>query len=276
MRITNPKNPRVQRTIRLRHSRERKKTGLFVIDGLREIERAEQAGVAFAEIYCRVDPEPPPPTRQWLRQVQPLMDCEWIEVDGGVFSKLRYGDRDDGIIAVAKIRRTSLDELSVSPRPFIVIAEKLEKPGNLGAVLRTADATGVDALLVADADVDLFNPNVIRASMGAAFTVPTVSVSAEEAISWCVERGITIFAARLEGTQTYECGDYCLPTAIALGNEARGLSSVWQSANIASVRLPMQGFVDCLNVSVTAGVLLYEVQRQRIAKNRELTGKGPH
>ncbi|HIF31496.1 MAG TPA: RNA methyltransferase [Planctomycetes bacterium] len=265
MRISNPKNTRVQRTIRLRHSRERKKTGLFVIDGLREIERAQQAGVTIEEIYCRVEPDPPQATQQWLQRARPELPCEWIEVDSGVFSKLQYGDRDDGVIAVAKIQRTSLEDLIVSTNPFVVIAEQLQKPGNLGALLRTADATGVEAVLVADADVDLFNPNVIRASMGAAFTVPTVNVSASEAKSWCVERGIAIYAARLDGDQSYECGDYCPPTALALGNEARGLSSIWQSDDIVSVRLPMDGFVDSLNVSVTAGVLLYEVQRQRRA-----------
>lgn len=265
-RVTSSKNPRVQRAVRLRQSRERKKTGLFMIDGLREIQRADEAGIRFAEIFVRA--ELPLATADWVasyRENRRAWDaeCEWLEVSDGVFEKLSYGDRDDGIITVAYRKTMTLGMLPNDQYALIVIVEGLEKPGNLGAILRTADATGVSAVLLVDAEVDVCNPNVIRASMGAAFTIPVVHATPLEAQEWCRQRGIEMYAARVDGEREYFQVDLLKSVAIVLGNEARGLSGAWQIPEVTPIRLDMVGAVDSLNVSVTAGVLLYEVKRQR-------------
>ena len=269
-RITSAKNPRVQRTVRLRQSRERKKTGLFVIDGLREIQRADEAGIAFEEIFMRPPGDLPLCTSEWLaarRESRNSGDapCEWIEVSENVFSKLAYGDRNDGIIVVARRRQLTVDMvLPPTDEPsLIVIVEGLENPGNLGAILRTSDAVGVHALLLVDAEVDDTNPNVIRASMGAAFSVPVIHATPAEAKEWCRSHHIALLAARVDSEQEYYEVDLRQSVAIVLGNEARGLSDEWHPPAVTPIGLPMAGLVDSLNVSVTAGVVLYEARRQR-------------
>jgi TrmH family RNA methyltransferase len=262
MLIESHKNPRIQRAIRLRKSRERKKTGLFLIDGLREISRAYDAGVHIAEFFIR-DTKLPDATAQWLEKCRGKGTADWLEVSRDIFDKVNYGDRDDGIVAVAHGALAELSSLKLSAVPTLLILEGMEKPGNLGAVLRTADATGVDAIVLVDSQVDSFNPNVIRASMGAAFTVPVVRAEASEIQAFCQEHSITILAARVDAKQTYEQMDMRRPLAIAFGSEAQGLSESWAASGIEAIRLPMGGIVDSLNVSVTAGVLLYEILRQR-------------
>ncbi len=267
MQITSSKNPRVQRTARLRQSRDRAKSGLFLIDGLREASRAADMGVEFVEVYHRDLSEISSIAAEWILQTQEEFGdrVEWLEVSEHAFQKLAYGDRDDGLVVVAKQQHIELNdvELERDRVPLVFIAERLEKPGNLGAILRTADATGVDLLLLVDTTVDTTNPNVIRASMGTAFTVPVVRTTAECAKQWCLAQGIQILATRLDASKNYHDVDLTVPTAIVLGSEAEGLSEQWCDSDLMPIILPMEGITDSLNVSVTAGVLAYEAKRQR-------------
>lgn len=181
------------------------------------------------------------------------------------FEKLAYGDRVDGVVAVAETPIRRLEDLVLPPEPLIAVVEGVEKPGNLGAILRTADGAGVDAVIVAESATDLFNPNIIRASLGAVFAVPVSVASSGEVLAWLRDRSIAIIAARVDGSVDYTAADYSGAVAIALGSEARGLSDAWGELARASVHVPMLGVADSLNVSATAAVLFYEALRQRRA-----------
>ena len=185
------------------------------------------------------------------------------ELGREAFEKLAYGDRIDGIVTVAETPLRRLADLVLRDEPLIGIVEGVEKPGNLGAILRTADGAGLDAVIVADTATDLFNPNIIRASIGTVFAVPVSVASSGEVLAWLQEQGIAIIAARVDASFDYTKADYSGAVAIALGSEARGLSDAWSELARASVRVPMLGVADSLNVSVTAAVLFYEALRQR-------------
>lgn len=189
-----------------------------------------------------------------------------LELGREAFARLAYGDRLDGVVAVAETPLRTLPDLLLPPNPLVAVIEGVEKPGNLGAVLRTADGAGVNAVIVAESATDLFNPNIIRASLGAVFAVPVVVASSGDVLTWLQERGIAIIAARVDGSVDYLEADYGGAVAIALGSEARGLSDPWGELARASVRVPMLGVADSLNVSVTAAVLFYEALRQRRGK----------
>jgi TrmH family RNA methyltransferase len=179
------------------------------------------------------------------------------------FAKLAYGDRLDGIVSVAETPLHRLADLDLPANPLIGVIEGIEKPGNLGAVLRTADGAGLSAVIVAEPGTDLLNPNVIRASLGTIFSVPVAVASSGEVLAWLQERDISIVAARVQGSVDYTVADYRGPTAIALGSEARGLSDAWAELATASVHIPMLGVADSLNVSATAAILFYEARKQR-------------
>ena len=185
------------------------------------------------------------------------------ELGRQAFEKLAYGDRVDGLVAVAETPLRRLADLVLPAEPLIGVIEGVEKPGNLGAILRTADGAGLDAVIVADTATDLFNPNIIRASVGTVFAVPVCVASSGEVLAWLRERGIAIIAARVDASVDYTKADYSGAVAIALGSEARGLSDAWGELARASVRVPMLGVADSLNVSATAAVLFYEALRQR-------------
>jgi TrmH family RNA methyltransferase len=180
-----------------------------------------------------------------------------------VFAKLAFGDRAEGILAVVRIPSTSLDDLDLPPDPLVVVLEAVEKPGNLGAALRSVDGAGANALIVAAGRTDLYNPNVIRASAGTVFSVPLAAAEADEVIAWLRRHGIRIVAAQVGAPVAYTKADLRGPLAIALGSEAEGLTAAWDGEGIEPVSLPMHGIADSLNVSVTAAVLLYEARRQR-------------
>jgi TrmH family RNA methyltransferase len=186
-----------------------------------------------------------------------------IELGRDAFEKLAYGDRLDGVVAVAQTPPRTLDELVLPPAPLLGVVEGVEKPGNLGAILRSADGAGVNAVIVADTATDLFNPNIIRASIGTVFALPVAVATSGEVLTWLREREIGIIAARLDGSVDYTQADYSGAVAMALGSEARGLSDPWGELARASVKLPMLGVADSLNVSATAAVLFYEALRQR-------------
>ncbi|MFH2205141.1 MAG: TrmH family RNA methyltransferase [Elusimicrobiota bacterium] len=250
MKITSVQNPRIKSAVRLRDRRGRAQQGRMIIDGRREIERAAAAGVAVRELFiCGAAPAPK------------IGKAEIFEVSPAVFAKLAYGNRDEGLVAVADIPAVSLDKLSVSGNAVVAVLEGVEKPGNVGAVLRTADAAGLAALLVVDGGTDLYNPNTIRASLGAIFTVPVAACDAAAARDWLRRSRFRILAARVDGAIPHAKADYSGRCAIALGSEAAGLTDAWRGEDITAIALPMRGKVDSLNVSAAAAVLFYEATR---------------
>lgn len=260
--ITSVQNPRVKDAVRLRDRRHREKQGRIVIDGARELRRAIDANVKLLEVFvceplCHGDDAGP------LLERLPSCGGDVFSVSETVFERLAFGSRAEGVLGVAEMPRPALSAISLPPKALVAVLEGVEKPGNLGAVLRSADAAGVSAVLVADGRTDLFNPNAIRASLGTIFTMPLCEAPAGEVLAWLRERGFTIAAARVDGAVGYTEIDYRGPTAIVLGSEAVGLSPLWTAADIRAVRLPMLGVADSLNVSVTAAVLFYEALRQR-------------
>ena len=181
-----------------------------------------------------------------------------------MFAKLAFGEREQaGMVLVAETPSRRLDDLRLPTEPLVGVVEGIEKPGNLGAILRSADAAGVDAVLVADGRTDLVNPNTIRASLGTAFRPNVVECVAQDAVAWIRERGLTTYTARPDAETPYTCADFRGAVAIVLGSEAEGLTDVWQGPDVHAVRLPMHGLADSLNVSTTAAVLFYEALRQR-------------
>lgn len=259
--ITSLHNPRLKAAIKLRDRRARQTTGRFLIDGLREIQRAVQSDILIGEAFVREDVELP--QARALAESLRQRGTKTLITSSAPFEKLAFGDRDEGIVAVAKIPNTRLTSLLLPPNPLIGVLEGIEKPGNIGAVLRTADGAGLSAVVLADCVSDLFNPNVIRSSLGAIFTVPVCEATSNATRAWLTEQKVQVFAARVDGAVDYSSIDYRGPSAIILGSESQGLSEQWVGDDISSIKLPMHGIVDSLNVSATAAVLFYEAARQR-------------
>jgi len=260
--ITSLHNPRVKLAVRLRDHRRRQEEQRILIDGVREISRSVAAGVALQEVFvcqelCRGE--------EAARLLENLAGsgAEIFKVSESVFSRLAFGQRAEGIVAVAAVPPHRLEDLALAENPLVAVLEGVEKPGNIGAVLRSADGAGVSALVLASPRTDLFNPNAIRASLGTIFARPVAAAPAEDVLAWLRERRLQIIAARVEGSSLYTEIDYCLPTAVVFGSEAAGLSPLWSDADVRAVRLPMLGAADSLNVSVAAAVLFYEALRQR-------------
>jgi RNA methyltransferase, TrmH family len=270
--ITSPQNPRVKNAVRLREARHRREQRLILIDGAREISRAMKSGVRMTEVFVCPSLATTPESQALLNDLRdsatPDLPCDLLEVSPAVFEKLTFGDRAEGVLAVAETPSTALSDISLARgsaavSPLVVILEGVEKPGNLGAVLRSADAAGVSALIVSDSRIDLYNPNAIRASLGTIFSLPVCEVANQEALSWLRQQPLRIFAARVDGSVPYTDADFRDPTAFVLGAEAAGLTPAWNAPDITAIRLPMLGIADSLNVSATAAVLFYETLRQR-------------
>ncbi len=245
----------------LRHkSSERDSSGLFVLEGWRELGHCLSAGLAVeALFFC---PEAFPPGRSVGGLPLPP-GGRLFQVSPAVYGRIAYRGGTEGVVALVRQPRLSLSSLRLGPSPLVVVLERVEKPGNLGAVLRSADASGADAVIVCDPLGDLYNPNVIRSSLGSVFTVPCVVCRSEECVAFLRERGISILTAQLQDSQPYYGVDMRRPVAIVLGSEARGLSPLWRQVADSHVLIPMLGSLDSLNVSVSAAVLLYEAVRQR-------------
>ncbi|MBN2473666.1 MAG: RNA methyltransferase [Pirellulales bacterium] len=260
--ITSRQNPRVKNAVRLRDRRHREKQGRILIDGARELSRAMAAGVALQEVFVC---EPLCGGEACRRLLVLLPECraEILHVTEPVFEKLAFGSRAEGVLGVAEMPRPTLDGLVLPEVPLVAVLECVEKPGNVGAVLRSADAAGVSALIVADGRTDLYNPNAIRASLGTIFFLPVCAATTAETFDWLRRHGLTMVALRVDGSVPYTRIDYRGPTAVVLGNEAEGLSDAWSADDVAAVRLPMCGVGDSLNVSAAAAVVFYEVLRQR-------------
>lgn len=259
--ITSLQNGRVKRLVALREqSSLRREQGVAVVEGVREIERCARGGFTIKEIYCCPSLAGASAVSS-LRQAVPA--ALWLEVTPEVYAKAALRGGTEGLLAVVETPPLSLAHLRLPERPLVLVAEGVEKPGNLGAMLRTADAAGVDALIVCDPLADPFNPNSIRASLGGVFTVPTVCTTSAACIAWLRERGISILTAQLQDSHPYYDVDMTGGTAIVMGTESTGLSDEWRAAATSHILIPMLGVVDSLNVSVSAAVLVYEAVRQR-------------
>ena len=269
--ITSVQNARVKAVVALQQkSAERRRTGLFVVEGQRELEHCVEAGLEVQEVFV-------------CEEIAGREGCDKIaahfglQIGGGglriggavvrvsraVYEKMAYRGGTEGVMAVVRSRVLGLEDLRLGESPLVVVVERVEKPGNLGAILRSADAAGADAVVVCDALTDLWNPNLIRSSIGAVFTVPTVVCGSEECIAFRKGKGIQILTAQLQDSRLYYDTDMRRGTAIVMGTEATGLTEVWRRAADAHIRIPMLGRLDSLNVSVSAAVLLFEAVRQR-------------
>ena len=256
--ISSTQNPKIKSLLSLEKPRERRKQQLFLIEGQREIRWALDAGYTIGNLfYCEglVTPgELPEPLRS---------DKLLVPVSKEVFDKIAVRENTGGVVAVAQMKTHDLRDLKLSANPLVVVVEAVEKPGNLGALLRTADAAGVDAVIICDPQTDFYNPNVIRSSVGTLFTVPVASATSEEAIAWLTKNKITLFTTYLKGSRVYHQEDYRKPSAIVMGTEATGLSDIWVNASKHHIIIPMQGKIDSMNVSTAAAVVIFEAVRQR-------------
>lgn len=282
--VTSAQNPKIRTLLALQEkSRLRREQGLFVVEGRRELGHCLDAGFIPDTLFvCReiisdtdLDDiigkakdvmhkvQDPDLTGNATAPDRNVSDMQIIEIPAALYDKVAYRGGTEGIIAEMKCRELSLSDLNLGEKPLIAVLESVEKPGNLGAVLRSADAAGADAVIICDPLTDLYNPNLIRASIGAVFSTQVVTATSEETITWLKQNGIRILTAQLQDSQWYYDSDMCGATAIVMGTEATGLTPVWREAADAHIKIPMLGHLDSLNVSVSAAILLYEAVRQR-------------
>lgn len=252
--ITSSANPKFKRLIALlQKSSERRESALFTVEGVREISHCIEAGYKPDCIFFCPD----------IVSEETLPQCRHFALSAGLYAKAAYREGTEGAIGVFQAIEHPLSSLHLKDNPLIAVLESVEKPGNLGAVLRTCDAAGADALIICDPRTDLYNPNLIRASIGAVFTVPTAVCTTAQAITFLKSKGIRILTAQLQDSSLYYDCPMTKGTAIVMGTEATGLSDKWRQAADAHIRIPMLGKLDSLNVSVSAAILLYEAVRQR-------------
>lgn len=254
--ITSLQNERVKYAVKLREKRQRERDGVMLVEGRYELEMALASGLCPRELFhC-----------EELSSGQPeTFNLKPLTCNRTVFEKMSYRDSPDGWLAIFPIPRRTLDSLPLSPAPFLVLAESVEKPGNLGAILRTSDAAGVDGLLVCDPRTDVYNPNVVRASRGTLFTVPVAETSNSEALAFLRAHRIQVLAATPQADRLFTGVDLCQPVCIAVGTEDEGLTDFWMDNADLKVKIPMMGEVNSLNVSTSTAIILYEVVRQRSA-----------
>jgi len=255
MDITSTQNPRVKHIVKLREDkRQRQRDGLIFVEGFDELT------MAFG---CGLIPQTVLTAPELATQTLISSNADIVTVSRAVFGKISYRENPDGWIGIFPTPKLSIEEIKLSDIPFVIVAESVEKPGNLGAILRTADATGVDALLVCDPRVDLWNPNVIRASRGTVFTVRAVEVDSAKALKWLKSKGIRVLSATPSANEIYTNVDMRPPTAIVVGTEDLGLTDFWMQNADLQVKIPMMGKVNSLNVSVSTALMAYECARQR-------------
>ena len=257
--ITSAQNPKVKSLIALEKPRERRKQQLFIIEGKKEIGLALEAGYKIGNIFfCDeiIDINEIP---NGLKD-----DKLIIPVTKSVFEKIAVREGSGGVIAVAEQKPHLLSEIKLKDNPLVLVLEAVEKPGNLGAVLRTADAAGVDAVIICDPQTDFYNPNVIRSSVGCVFTKQLAAASSDETIAWLKKNKIKIFCTSLQAAHPYHQIDFRQPSAIVVGTEATGLSEQWTKNSDANIIIPMHGKIDSMNVSNATAVVVFEAVRQRI------------
>ena len=255
MDITSLQNPTVKRIVKLRENkRQRVQEGLMLVEGVTELNLALESGLKPDALFTA-----PEITSASLN----ISAAPITTVTRAVFEKISYRDNPDGWLGLFRIPKKSLDDIKLSASPFVILAESVEKPGNLGAILRTADAARVDAVIVSDPCVDLWNPNVVRASRGALFTVPAVEAGNEEALAWLKSKNIRVLAATPSAQVNYANVNFREPIAIVVGTEDEGLTDFWMSNADVKVKIPMLGKVNSLNVSIATALVTYEAVRQR-------------
>ena len=255
--ITSSQNPLIKALVQLQEkSKTRKQTGTFLMEGKREIELALKGGYELETLLFL----PELISKKTLESYSGI-DC--IELSKEVYQKLAYRDTTEGILAVAKSKNHQLADLKLSENPLILVAEGIEKPGNLGALLRTADAANSDAVIIANPKSDLYNPNIIRSSVGCLFTNQIAVGTTEEIIAYLKSNKIAIYSATLQNSNSYHLENYTTPTALVVGTEAIGLTEPWRTQSKQNIVIPMQGEIDSMNVSVAAAILLFEAKRQR-------------
>jgi TrmH family RNA methyltransferase len=253
--ITSLQNPRVKQIVKLRDDKkQRQHEGLMLVEGYDEISLALDAGHTPRTIL-----NAPELIRRQMRDTS----AETLTVSPAVFEKMSQRENPDGWLAIFPIPRVSLEDLKLRNSPLIIVAEAIEKPGNLGAILRTADAARVDAVLVCDPRVDAYSPNVVRASRGTIFTVPVVETKSAQALVYLQQHGINILAATPSADVEYTRLDLRGPVAVAVGTEDQGLSTLWMDHANTRVKIPMMGKVNSLNVSIATALIVYETVRQR-------------
>ena len=257
--ITSAQNPYIKSLIQLQEkAKARKQSGTFLIEGMREIELAIRGNYELETLLF---------VPEVINNLQifksPNLQIELIEITKEVYQKLAYRDTTEGIIAVAKIKSTQLSDLKLPKNPLIVVMEAIEKPGNIGAMLRTCDGANVDAVIIANPKTDLYNPNTIRSSVGCLFTNQIAMASTEETIAFLHKNNIAFYSATLQNSISYHTQDYTQPTALVVGTEATGLSQPWRDQAKQNIIIPMQGEIDSMNVSVAAAILIFEAKRQR-------------
>lgn len=268
--ITSPVNPRVRAAARLRDAGPRRDTSLTLVDGLRELDRCLRSGIELVEVFVAAD-SLSPPAPQLLEVLAELVDrnVPLVPVAERPFARVGFGGRNEGVVAVIRFRSGTLEAFAPEASRPIFIVEGIEKPGNLGAILRSADAAGCGGVIICGAGTDAANPAVIRASLGTVFSQPLAAAATEEAIEWCAVHHHRVIAATPDGSCRWHDADLGSDAVILLGSEAHGISAAWFKAATAgtlaltTVALPMLGVADSLNVSATAAVLAYEALRQR-------------
>ena len=257
--ITSAQNPYIKSLIQLQEkAKARKQSGTFLIEGMREIELAIKGNFELETLLF---------VPEVINNLQifksPNLQIELIEISKEVYQKLAYRDTTEGIIAVAKTKSLQLSELKLSKNPLIVIMEAIEKPGNIGAMLRTCDAANVDAVIIANPKTDLYNPNIVRSSVGCLFTNQIAMATTEETINFLIQNKINFYSATLQNSTSYHTQDFTQPTALVVGTEAIGLTKPWLDQATQNIIIPMQGEIDSMNVSVAAAILIFEAKRQR-------------
>ena len=258
--IVSLQNTRIKNIVKLSKSKERREQNLFFFEGAREMSLALESGYEIDSVF--VCPELFEKS-DYPDVLDSIPESKLFEVSVAVFEKVAYREGSDGLLILAKPKGHSLQDLTLSDNPFIIILEAVEKPGNLGAILRTADAAQVDAVIICDPATDLYNPNAIRSSVGCLFTVQTAVCTSQEALAYLQSKKIKSFAAELQASHWYQDTDFTHPCAIVMGTEADGLTDFWLKNADARIKIPMRGKIDSLNVSVSTAVLTFEAMRQR-------------
>jgi TrmH family RNA methyltransferase len=263
--VSSRQNPRFKAVLALRDAGERRRRGLILVDGAREIGRALECGVRPVEAWVSPERMRGHAARSLLPRLATSADV--VETTPELLTRLAYGDRDEGVVAVFETPATDLARLGASlpENALVAVMERVEKPGNLGALLRSADGAGVDAVIAADPVSDIWNPNAIRASLGTIFSTPVATCTSGEALTFLLAHGIAVLAARVVGGTDYDRVDLTGPVALVVGAETSGLTEAWSGEGVTPVAIPMLGLADSLNVSASAAVLFYEARRQRRA-----------
>jgi len=256
--ITSHQNPKIRHVLSLEKPRERTKERQFVIEGVREVTLAHQYGFRIVSLFFFTAIIP-------YEQVLRIVGDErlLLPVEQSVFSKIAYREGTEGIIAVAQQKEHTLDGLKLSAIPLVLVLEGVEKPGNLGAMLRTADAAHVDAVVICDAKTDLYNPNVVRSSVGCIFTTQTAVATPKGVMEWLQQKQISAYVTDLQGAIPYHTADFSRASAIVMGTESTGISDGWREFSTSRIIIPMRGAIDSLNVSNAAAIIVFEAARQR-------------